>query len=212
MRTTAMKTLAMLGLSACILVGGSVASFASEPSNSSQTECEHQWTYETELKNTCIDTSFQHKNADGTTETITLCPVCGTEAKTSVWSNEKDIQLSKVSGAFANFSGLIIHTGTLRNGMNVLTIGFYYPEETVTRTCELCKKTETVSHSDARFMASQVEASIELPKEIVENYDLMLVNTDGTESKLDVSIGEKKAFFKLDMTPGPRLIHLLAKG
>ena len=212
MRTTAMKMLAMLGLSACILVGGAVSGFAAEPSSGSQTEYEHQWKYETELKNTCIDTSFQHKNADGTMEAITLCPVCGTEAKTSVWSNEKDIHLAKVSGAFANFSGLTIYTGTLRDGMDVLTVAFYYPEETVTRTCELCKKTETVSHSDARLMASQVEASIELPKEVVENYDLMLVNTDGTETKLDVSIGEKKAFFKLDMTPGTRLIHLVAKG
>lgn len=211
MRTTARNILALLGLSVCILAGGAVAGFAAEPGGTPE-DCKHEWHYETELKTTCIDTTFQHRAADGTMEAITLCPVCGTEAKTSVWSNEKDIHLAKVSGAFANFSGLTIYTGTLRDGMDVLTVAFYYPEETVTRTCELCKKTETVSHSDARLMASQVEASIELPKEVVENYDLLLVNEDGSETPLDVSIGEKKAFFKLNMTPGTRLIRLAAKG
>lgn len=206
-----MKTLAMLGLSVCILLEGTLSAFAENPSSDSETECEHQWKYTTETKNTCIDVTFQHKNADGTVETLVLCPVCGKEEKKSEWSDEKEVVLTEVSGTFSNFSGLKIRTGTLRDGMNVLLIGFYYPEETTTRTCERCKKVETVSHVDARLMASEVEASIELPKEVVENYDLMLINTDGTETKLDVSIGEKKAHLKLNMTPGTRLIHLVER-
>ena len=209
MRTTALKTLAMLGLSACILAGGAVSGFAAEPGGS-QEDCKHEWRYETELKTTCIDTTFQHRTTDGTVETITLCPVCGKEGASAAWK-PGDVQLTEVKDAFANFSGLTIHTGTLSNGMQVLTVGFYYPDTTEKQVCKLCGETQILSHSDARLMYGQVDASIELPKEVVESYDLMLVNEDGSETKLDVSIGEKKAFFKLNMTPGTRLIRLAAK-
>ena len=202
----------MLGLSACILAGGALAGSAAEPAGSgSPEECQHQWHYETELKKPCIEADFQYRHADGRTETIVLCPVCGKEGKPDAWK-PGDVQLTEVKDAFANFSGLTVHTGTLSDGMQVMTVGFYYPDITEKQVCNLCGSSEVLSHYDARLMASQVEASIELPKEIVEGYDLMLVNTDGTETRLDVSVGEKKAFFKLDMTPGTRLIRLAAKG
>ncbi len=213
MKTTAMKTLAMLGLSACILVGSAVSGFAAEPSGSQkdQEECEHKWKYETEVKNTCIETSYLYRNADGTTQTITLCPACGQEGKVGVWDPD-NAQLREVTGVSSNFSNLTVHTGTLHNGMNVMTVAFYYPEKTEKRICELCKLVETLDHSDSRFMASDIEASISLPKEVVENYDLMLVNADGTETKLDVSLGEKQASLTLNMASGAQLIHLVAKG
>lgn len=210
MRTTARSILALLGLSACILAGGVAVGFAAEPGRTPE-DCKHEWHYETELKTTCIDTVFRHRTTDGTVETLTLCPVCGKEGASAAWK-PGDGQLTEVKGAFANFSGLTVRTGTLRNGMQVLTVGFYYPDTTEKRVCTLCGQTETLSHTDARLMYGQVDASIELPKEAVENYDLLLVNEDGSETPLDVSIGEKKAFFKLNMTPGTRLIRLAAKG
>lgn len=210
MRTTARSILALLGLSACILAGGAAVGFAAEPGSTPE-GCKHEWHYETELKTTCIDTVFQHRTTDGTVETLTLCPVCGKEGASAAWK-PGDGQLTEVKGAFANFSGLTVRTGTLRNGMQVLTVGFYYPDTTEKRVCTLCGQTEILSHTDARLMHGQVDASIELPKETVENYDLLLVNEDGSETPLDVSIGEKKAFFKLNMTPGTRLIRLAAKG
>lgn len=210
MRTTARNILALLGLSVCILAGGAAVGFAAEPGSTPE-DCKHEWHYETELKTTCIDTTFQHRAADGTVETLTLCPVCGKEGASAAWK-PGDGQLAEVKDAFANFSGLTVHTGTLSNGMQVLTVGFYYPDTTEKKICNLCGETQILSHSDARLMYGQVDASIELPKEVVENYDLLLVNEDGSETPLDVSIGEKKAFFKLNMTPGTRLIRLAAKG
>ena len=61
-------------------------------------------------------------------------------------------------------------------------------------------------------MASQVEASVELPASAVEGYTLMLVHADGTESPVELSRNEEtgKVFFKLDLTSGAQLLRLAA--
>ncbi len=200
MKRTVMKTLALLSLSACILAGGAVSAFAAE----GETEpCKHQWKAVVETRNECVETSFLHRLADGSTETLKLCPVDGEQ--------DGKARLTRVKDVFSNFYGVTVYKGTLTNGMEAMTVAFYYPEMTEKRVCELCGLTETLSHSDSRIMASQVDASIEMPKEVVEGYDLMLVEPDGSEQKIEVSIGEKKAFFKLNVASGARLIHLVPK-
>ena len=73
MKNRILKALASFGLSVCVLAGSSVVSMAEETPG--KTECkEHTWKTTTEYKTECVETTFQHKLPDGTTETLTLCP------------------------------------------------------------------------------------------------------------------------------------------
>ena len=118
MKNRILKALASFGLSVCVLAGSSVVSMAEETPG--KTECkEHTWKTTTEYKTECVETTFQHKLPDGTTETLTLCPECG--------KVKNNTQLTKVNGVFSNFSNLTVHTGTLKNGEQVMTAAFYYP-------------------------------------------------------------------------------------
>lgn len=45
----------------------------------------------------------------------------------------------------------------------------------------------------------------------MEGYDLYVVNNDGTETKLEVGIGARRASFKVDMSQGAVLIHMVAQ-
>ncbi len=186
-----MKTLAMLSLSACVLVGGAVSSFAAEPSTAqvvthkacvcndySSTKCSASNCKADVTDNMGIVAQFQ--NADGTTKTYNICSGCGKVNGKST--------LTKVSDAFANFSGLTVYKGTLDNGETVMTI-----------TC-----------LGGAGAITDVSANVELPAEAVEGYDLYLVNEDGTETKLDVSIG-RKAYVKVNMQNGAALIHMVAQ-
>ena len=76
MKNRILKALASFGLSVCVLAGSSVVGMAEETPG--KTECkEHTWKTTTEYKTECVETIFQHKLPDGTTETLTLCPECG---------------------------------------------------------------------------------------------------------------------------------------
>ena len=76
MKNRILKALASFGLSVCVLAGSSVVSMAEETPG--KTECkEHTWKTTTEYKTECVETTFQHKLPDGTTEALTLCPECG---------------------------------------------------------------------------------------------------------------------------------------
>jgi len=73
MKNRILKALAAFGLSVCVLAGSSVVGMAEETPG--KTECkEHTWKTTTEYKTECVETTFQHKLPDGTTETLTLCP------------------------------------------------------------------------------------------------------------------------------------------
>lgn len=97
MKNRMLKALAAFGLSVCVLAGSSVVGMAEETPG--KTECkEHTWKTTTEYKTECVETTFQHKLPDGTTETLTLCPECG--------KVKNNTQLTKVNGVFSNFSNL----------------------------------------------------------------------------------------------------------
>lgn len=109
---TMMKTLAMLSLSACILVGGAVSSFAAGTSAYTANVLSHQ-------TNDCEGTQraemvVRFTNENGSSKTYTICGECGSVSGVST--------LSKVSNATANFSGLKIYQGTLDNGERIMTV------------------------------------------------------------------------------------------
>lgn len=204
MRNRVLKALAALGLSVCVLAGSAVAGMA-EGTPSEKADCtEHVWKTTTEYKYDCVETAFRHQLPDGTVETLKLCPGCGREDGTA--------RLKKVNGAFSNFSGLEVYSGTLKNGEQVMTVAFYYPTTIRKVVCEKCGLVKSEITTPARCMASQVEASVELPASAVEGYTLMLVHADGTESPVELSRNEEtgKAFFKLDLTSGAQLLRLAA--
>lgn len=178
-----MKTIAMLNLSACVLVGGAISSFAAAPVSTTAQVVSHKTstcgTYD-DISNANATIVAQFKNADGTTSSYTICAECGQVNGTAT--------LTKVDNAFANFSGLNVYTGTLDNGEKVLTV-----------TC-----------LGGQGAITDVSANLELPASVVEGYDLYLVNEDGTETKLNVSIG-RKAFVKVNMQDGAALIHMVAQ-
>ncbi len=178
-----MKTIAMLSLSACVLVGGAISSFAAEPASVTAQVTGHETstckTYDS-VTNDNATIVAQFTNADGSSKTYTICAECGkVNGKTT---------LTKVQNAFANFSSLNVYTGTLDNGEKVMTV-----------TC-----------LGGTGAITDVSANVELPVSAVEGYDLYLVNEDGTETKLDVSIG-RKAFVKVSMQNGAALIHMVAQ-
>lgn len=109
---TMMKTLAMLSLSACILVGGAVSSFAAGTSHYTANVLYHQ-------ANACEGTQraemvVRFSSPYGATQTYTICGECGDVNGVS--------SLKKVSNATANFSGLKVYQGTLDNGERIMTV------------------------------------------------------------------------------------------
>ncbi len=143
MKNRILKALASFGLSVCVLAGSSVVSMAEETPG--KTECkEHTWKTTTEYKTECVETTFQHKLPDGTTETLTLCPECG--------KIKNNTQLTKVNGVFSNFSNLTIHTGTLKNGEQVMTAAFYYPTVIERVICEKCGPVKSEEVTPARVI------------------------------------------------------------
>lgn len=109
---TMMKTLAMLSLSACILVGGAVSSFAAGTSHYTANILSHQ-------TNDCEGTQWaeivvRFSSPYGATQTYTICAECGDVNGVGT--------LSKVSNATANFGGLKIYQGTLDNGERIMTV------------------------------------------------------------------------------------------
>jgi hypothetical protein len=76
MRKRILKTLAMLGLSVCILVGGAVSGVAEEPARKECKENEHEWKTFVEYREDCVPTDFTLEG-----KTFTLCPHCGKEGR-----------------------------------------------------------------------------------------------------------------------------------
>ena len=189
MKNRILKALASFGLSVCVLAGSSVVSMAEETPG--KTECkEHTWKTTTEYKTECVETTFQHKLPDGTTETLTLCPECG--------KVKNNTQLTKVNGVFSNFSNLTVHTAA-----------FYYPTVIERVICEKCGTAKSEEVTPARVMAQPVIASIEVPANTVSGYSLMQINADGTETPVSVSYNTElnKAYFRLDVTTGAQLLR-----
>lgn len=174
------KTVATLTLSACILTGGAASSFAVVPAGTvSAAVLGHQTSTCGDNDNSNGEIIARFVNADGSTSTYTICAEGGEV-------NGKNT-LTKLSNTSANFSGLNVYTGKLDNGEHVMTIACF----------------------SAGKAMDNVSSTVWVPKAAVEGYDLYLVNSDGTETKLDVSLHSSSAVFNVNMKDGASLIHMI---
>ena len=108
---TMMKRIAMLALSACVLAGSAVSSFATE-SHYTATILGHQ-------KNECEGTAdaeivVRFSSPYGEVKDYVICGECGDVNGQS--------GLSEVDNTVANFSELYVYQGKLDNGEKVMTV------------------------------------------------------------------------------------------
>ena len=179
MRKRIMKTLAMLGLSVCILVGGAVSGVAEEPARKECKENEHKWKTFVEYREDCVPTDF---TLDG--KTFTLCPHCGKEGR-----KDPVQRLTKVKNTFSNFSNLEIYEGSLQDGPKIMTVAFYYQTCMNKVVCTKCGKVKSNTVvTDARVMDSDVTANIELPASAVQGYTLQQVHAAGSKKHKIIKI------------------------
>ena len=103
------STIALLGLSACLLAGGAVPAFAATAPEVSVTA--HQSSSCTHDSNAAFTARFVQE--DGTVVSHSFCAACGKVDGKAI--------LNSVT-ANANFSGLKVFTGTLPEGTRVMTV------------------------------------------------------------------------------------------
>lgn len=193
-----LKTFAALSLSACVLVGGAIPSFAASTGDSRTAQ------YATCASDENIDcdyAKFKVKNADGSTWGVQICSFCG---------DSSSGELSRVTGASSNFSSLYLYQGTLDNGMKVLSINFGDAAEVEYLSSEDGEASDELTIKDQARWENDITATITVPKELVEGYTLMRVNADGSESPVEVSVGSRNASFKVLVEDGACLVHLVA--
>lgn len=173
------KTIAMLSLSACVLVSGAVSSFAANAAdNYTASILYHQ-------SDACEGTSqaemvVRFTDAYGAASTYTICAECGDVNGKST--------LTAVKDAVANFGGLEVYQGKLDNGVQVMTVS--------------CMTSEYAA-------LSGVTASVMLPKSSIEGYDLYLIHADGTESKLETRDSSSYVYLDVYMENGAALIEMV---
>ena len=121
------------------------------------------------------------KNADGSTSFYTICAEGG-EVNGST-------ALTELTSASSNFYGTRVYTGTLDNGQRVMTVACINGNGAMTGTT----------------------ADVRVPNDAVKGYDLYLVGSDGTETKLNVSSSSNSScsVVRVNMQDGAALIHLV---
>lgn len=176
------KTVATLTLSACLLTGGAISSFAAAPAGAVSAAVLGRQT------STCGDNDnvngeivARFTDADGSTHTYTICAEGGEV-------NGKDT-LTELS-AYSIWSGTHVYTGVLDNGERVMTVA---------------------ALSGGRAVTTSEDTSIWVSRSAVDGYDLYLVNSDGTETRLNVSYAGSDAVIHVSMKDGASLIRMVAK-
>ncbi len=109
MMNRTVKTLAMLSLSACILAGGAISSFAAAPETTAAVS-----TVSSSVHTTSSKVKVNFKNADGTVSSYTVNAENGKV-------NDK-ATLQEVPYTFSNYSETTVYEGTLSNGEKVMTV------------------------------------------------------------------------------------------
>ena len=104
-------SIAVLGLSTCLLAGSAIPAFATAPAAA---VTGHQASTCHNETNPDAVIVAQFPQADGTTVTHTLCAYGG--------EVDGKAALTRVSGVFANFSNPYVYTGTLPEGQQVMTV------------------------------------------------------------------------------------------
>lgn len=127
----------------------------------------------------CVDWEFKLLSADDEEPVeYSVCPVCG---ETSDGTRLKMIQnpaIRSITG-WAPEGDLTIRVGELENGEKIMSLAFEF---------------------DARLVQHSGNAEYTIPAEILEGYKLMLLDEDGNETELEVTVKGKKATFAVDFT------------
>ena len=176
------KTLAMLTLSACVVTGGAISSFAAAPVTSgSAAVIAHQTSTCGDDDHANAEILARFKNADGSTSFYTICAEDG--------EVNGEAALTKLTSASSNFYGTQVYTGTLDNGERIMTA-----------TC--------ISGNGAM---TNISADVRIPNSDIKGYDLYLVGSDGTETKLNVSSSSNSNYsvVRVNMQDGAALIRLV---
>ena len=107
------KTLAMVGLSACVVIGGAISGCAATPTYYSVIKAKSYQTSECKNRD---DMKFVAYFTDAGNETTkyTICADCGKV-------NGKET-LTKVDNTWTNYGEGVVYTGTLPNGQKIMTV------------------------------------------------------------------------------------------
>ena len=117
---------------------------------------------------------------------VSLCPVCGTVSDGS--------KLALTSASVKIISGRIPHgeallrVGTLASGEKLLTVGYVYGGQLSKASCQV---------------------KITLPAELLNGYNLSLLNADGTETPVDCTIDGDSTVFTLTFAQPLLAVHLV---
>ena len=175
---TMMKRFILFALSACVAASGAVSSFAAEGAS------HYTATVLGHQTNACEGTekaeiAVRYSSPYGDVKDYVICGECGDV-------NGKSC-LEEVDNAVANFSGVQVYQGKLDNGERVMTVSCL---------------------TSGMSAMSGVTASVMLPWSSIEGYDLYLVGTDGSETKIE-PYGGDWAYIDVPMEGGAALIRMV---
>ena len=181
MKSNWIKTAAMLSLSACMLAGGALSSFAAGTDGTSRYTAQvldHQYSDCEGSDDAQMTVRFT--SPYGETKDYVICAECG--------DVNGESGLTELDDTSSNFSDTYVHMGTLDNGVKVMTVSCI---------------------SSGVSAMKGVTASVMLPREDIAGYDLYLINSDGTETELEPYGSEDWARIDVNMQDGAAVIRMV---
>lgn len=141
------------------------------------------------------DAAETEETAEEKTEPVTyyVCPVCG---QTSDATRLKIVSkaTSRAITGWISYGDLVVRVGELANGEKIMSVGYEY---------------------DARLVNATGETSYTVPAEVLDGYKLMLLDKEGNETEVEVTVKDDQATFVLDFTAPwqervpVRILHLV---
>lgn len=142
----------------------------------------------------CIDWVFKLLSGDAEEPTeYSVCPVCGETSDGTRLEMIKDVSVWTRTG-WTPQGDLTIRVGDLENGEKMMSLCFEF---------------------DARLMQHIGKAEYTIPADVLDGYKLMLLDEEGNETELDVTVKGGKATFTVDFTAPwqertpARVLHLI---
>lgn len=177
-----MKAVAVVTLSACVMTGGALASFAAEASPYRITgyKASTCGLYDGGHCDNAVVTA-NYTAPDGTVKSYDFCAECGKV-------NDKAV-MTEITDSFSAYGQLYVYTGTLDNGEKMMTV-----------TC-----------LSGQGAMDEIDPRVRIANEAVQGYDLYLVAEDGTETKLAADAGRYYTSYRVPMEKGAALIHMVAQ-
>lgn len=132
----------------------------------------------THVKTTaCVNWDFL-LSADGTQAPVhyTVCPVCGQTSDNTRLTLVENVVTKPITG-WTPEGDLVLRQGELANGEKIICVSFEF---------------------DARLAQDTGKTDFTVPASLVDGYQVMLVDAEGGETALDVTVSGSNATFMLD--------------